>query len=395
MQKSSVVLFVVLALVAGGAIGFVAPRYLGASAGPGTQAAAEAPKPPVARPVAVEVATVRRQPFVRGVSAVGSLRSDESVTLRPEVAGRISEIRFTEGQRVQRGQVLIKLDDSVPRAEFEQARANFSLAKSNFDRSMELQQKGFISKQARDEADNAMKVQQAAMVLAQVKLDKSEIRAPFHGVIGLRSVSVGDYVAVGQDMVPIEAIDALKVDFRMPERYLPQIRNGQALRIMVDAVPDKMFNGSVYAISPLIDAGGRSVVMRAQVRNTAAQLRPGMFARVELQMGGQSEALLVPEAALVPVGDNQFVFRVEEGRAVRVQIEVGERRDGLVEVIRGIEDQDIVVVAGTQKIRDGGAVTVAKPTGTGPATARTDAAPAERGRPAAPSAGPRPAGTRS
>jgi membrane fusion protein (multidrug efflux system) len=370
MQKSSVVLFVVIALVAGGAIGFVAPRYLGPSAGTAPQAAADAPKPPVARPTAVEVAVVRRQPFVRGVSAVGSLRSDESVTLRPEVAGRISEIRFTEGQRVQRGQVLVKLDDSVPRAEFEQARANFSLAKSNFDRSMELQQKGFISKQARDEADNAMKVQQAAMVLAQVKLDKSEIRAPFNGVIGLRSVSVGDYVGVGQDMVPIEAIDALKVDFRMPERYLPQIRNGQALRIMVDAVPDKIFTGSVYAISPLIDAGGRSVVMRAQVRNTAAQLRPGMFARVELQMGGQSEALLVPEAALVPVGDNQFVFRVEEGRAVRVQIEVGERRDGLVEVIRGIEDQDVVVVAGTQKIRDGGAVTVAKP-------------------------GPRPAGTRS
>jgi membrane fusion protein (multidrug efflux system) len=177
----------------------------------------------------------------------------------------------------------------------------------------------------------------------------------------LRNVSTGDYVAVGQDMVNIEAIESLKVDFRVPELYLSQIRPGQVLHITLDAVPGKTFTGSVYAISPLIDAGGRSVVMRAQVKNNAAQLRPGMFARVRLQMGSQTDALMVPESALVPVGDNHFVFTVDSGKASRVQVEVGERRDGYVEVIKGVTEGEKVVIAGTQKIRDGVAVSIAQP----------------------------------
>src|SRR5690606_36587097 len=129
------------------------------------------------------VSSARAILFERGINAVGSLSSNESVRLRPEVAGRVHQLHFQEGQRVQKGQVLISLDDSIPRAEFEQARANFSLADSNYKRSLELQEKGFISKQAKDEVDNALKVQRANMQLAQVKLDKSVIRAPFSGVI--------------------------------------------------------------------------------------------------------------------------------------------------------------------------------------------------------------------
>lgn len=357
MQKSSIFLLVVLALGAGGTIGYLAPGWMSPGAAPSATSASGAPAArPQAKPTVVETVKVERRPLQRGITAVGSLRSDESVTLRPEIAGRIVDIRFTEGQRIQKGQVMVRLDDSVPRAEFEQARANFSLAKSNYDRSMELQQKGFISKQARDEADNAMKVQQAAMVLAQVKLDKNEIRAPFTGMVGLRNVSTGDYVGVGQDLVNIEAIDSLKVDFRIPELYLSEVRTGQALQIALDAVPGKTFVGAVFAINPLIDAGGRSIVMRAQVKNAGAVLRPGMFARVRLQMGSQSHALMVPEAALVPVGEDQFVFVVDGDQATRAQVEVGERRDGYVEVVRGVAEGDQVVVAGTQKIRDGARV---------------------------------------
>ncbi|MDX3904700.1 MAG: efflux RND transporter periplasmic adaptor subunit [Pigmentiphaga sp.] len=361
-MKTSVPLVAVLALAVGAGIGYLSPRFLAEGVPPDTpRAAASAPSDKGGGPqaITVEVRKVARRPFERGITAVGSLRSDESVTLRPEVAGRISQILFKEGQRVQKGQVLIRLDDSVPRAEFEQARANYSLAKSNYDRSIELQQKGFISKQAKDEADNAMKVQEAAMVLAQVRLDKNAIRAPFGGVIGLRNVSVGDYVAVGQDLVALEAIDPLKVDFRIPEIYLPQIRTGQTLEISLDALPDKAFNGTVYAISPLIDTGGRSIVMRAQVKNPGGQLRPGMFARVRLLFDAAAQALAVPEAALVPVGDDQFVYRVREGRAERVQVEVGQRRDALVEITSGLAEGDVVVVAGTQKLRDGVPVKVA------------------------------------
>jgi len=357
MQKSSLIPAVVVALAIGAGVGYFSPRLFvtGAPADGAPRAAesGDAAKAKGPQAVVVEVQKVARRPFERGITAVGSLRSYESVTLRPEVAGRISEIRFTEGQRVSKGQVLVRLDDSVPRAEFEQARANFSLAKSNYDRSIELQQKGFISKQAKDEADNAMKVQQAAMVLAQVRLDKNEIRAPFGGVIGLRNVSMGDYVAVGQDLVALEAIDPLKVDFRIPEIYLSQIRTGQTLEVALDAMPDKAFAGSVYAISPLIDTGGRSIVMRAQVKNPGGQLRPGMFARVKLLLDTPALSLAVPEAALVPIGDDQFVYRVQDGRAERVQVEVGQRSQAMVEITSGLAEGDVIVVAGSQKLRDG------------------------------------------
>ncbi len=355
MQKSSLVSAVVVALAVGAGAGYFSPRLFngGAPAGAPGAAAPDEAKAKGPQAVLVEVQKVARKPFERGITAVGSLRSYESVTLRPEVAGRISEIRFTEGQRVEKGHVLIRLDDSVPRAEFEQARANFTLAKSNYDRSIELQQKGFISKQAKDEADNAMKVQQAAMVLAQVRLDKNDIRAPFGGVIGLRNVSVGDYVGAGQDLVALEAIDPLKVDFRIPEIYLSQIRTGQTLQIALDAMPDKAFGGTVYAISPVIDTGGRSIVMRAQVKNPGGQLRPGMFTRVKLLLDTPAQALAVPEAALVPVGDNQFVYRVQNGRAERVQVEVGQRREAMVEIVSGLAEDDVIVVAGAQKLRDG------------------------------------------
>jgi len=352
MQKSSLVPAVVVALAVGAGVGYFSPRLFHAGA-PAGAAAPDEVKAKGPQAILVEAQKVSRKPFERGITAVGSLRSNESVTLRPEVAGRISEIRFTEGQRVEKGQVLIRLDDSVPRAEFEQARANFTLAKSNYDRSIELQQKGFISKQAKDEADNAMKVQQAAMVLAQVRLDKNDIRAPFGGVIGLRNVSVGDYIGAGQDLVALEAIDPLKVDFRIPEIYLSQIRTGQTLQISLDAMPDKSFGGTVYAISPLIDTGGRSIVMRAQVKNPGGQLRPGMFARVKLLLDTPAQALAVPEAALVPVGDDQFVYRVQNGRAERVQVEVGQRREAMVEIVSGLAEDDVIVVAGAQKLRDG------------------------------------------
>ncbi|VCU71648.1 Multidrug resistance protein MdtA precursor [Pigmentiphaga humi] len=353
MQKNSIVLAVVVALAVGAGAGYYSSRLAGhgSSEGGGSRAAEGEKNAPQA--ILVEAQKVAKRPFERGITAVGSLRSDESVTLRPEVAGRISEIRFTEGQRVQKGQVLIRLDDSVPRAEFEQAKANFSLAKSNYDRSIELQQKGFISKQAKDEADNAMKVQQAAMVLAQVRLDKNEIRAPFGGVIGLRNVSVGDYVGVGADLVALEAIDPLKVDFRIPEIYLSQIRTGQTLQVSLDAMPDRSFGGAVYAISPLIDAAGRAIVMRAQVKNPSGQLRPGMFARVRLILDTPAQALAVPEAALAPVGDDQFVFRVNNGKAERVQVTVGQRQEGMVEIVSGLAEGDLVVVAGMHKLRDG------------------------------------------
>jgi membrane fusion protein (multidrug efflux system) len=309
--------------------------------------------------VTVEAVKVATESMPQTITAVGSLRSDESITVRPEVAGRISAILFNEGQRVGKGATLVKLDPSINAADVEQARANLKLAKSKFDRAVDLAKSNFISGQARDEAENNLRVAEAALQLAEAKLAKTEIKAPFSGIIGLRVVSVGDYVKEGADVVNLEAIDPLKVDFRVPEIYLMQVQVGQPLEVSLDALPGKTYEGKVFAINPLVDATGRSIVIRAQVRNADTALRPGMFARVRLITRDQREALVVPEQAIVPQGDEQYVFRIVDGKALRVKVAVGRRRDGKVEILGGLSGGDTVVSAGQLKLRDGVPVAVA------------------------------------
>jgi membrane fusion protein (multidrug efflux system) len=273
-----------------------------------------------------------------------------------EVAGRVAQINFEEGQPVVLGQSLVLLDDEVAQAEFAQAEANFALAQSRYERSNRLQTAGFVSKEAREDAQNQLKLQQAALNLSQAKLDKTRILAPFDGVIGLRTVSVGEYVTPGQAIAPLEAVDTLKADFRLPERYIADVALNQTLELQVDARPGQLFVGEVYAISPLIEEGGRSILVRARVDNDQGLLRPGMFARVQL-ITEESMAVVVPESALSPVGQSQYVYRISEGQAERVLVQIGERRAGLVEVIEGLDAGDEVVVAGLQRIRPGVPVT--------------------------------------
>ena len=330
---------------------------VGGTAGQSSVSEAKAPAA-AAAPTPVEVASVETISLQQSITAVGSLRSDESVTLRPEVAGRISAINFVEGQRVAKGATLVRLDAAVNQAELQQARANHTLGKSKFDRAVDLAKSNFISGQARDEAENNYKVAEAALALVEARLAKMEIKAPFSGMIGLRSVSVGDYVKEGADLVNLESIDALKVDLRVPEVYLRQVRAGQPVEITLDAYPNKTWEGSVLAVNPLVDAAGRSVVIRAQVKNQDASLRPGMFARVRLITKDVAQALVVPEQALVPQGNEQFLFKIVDNRAVRVKVEVGQRREGKAEIVNGVAVGDVVVTAGQQRLREGAVVKV-------------------------------------
>jgi len=241
----------------------------------------------------------------------------------------------------------------------QQAKANLTLAKAKYERAVDLQKQGFISGQARDEAENNLKVAEAALALTTARLAKTQIQAPFSGIIGLRSVSVGDYVKEGQEIVNLEAIDPLKVDFRLPEVYLKQVQVGQTLQVSLDALPGRTYEGRVFAINPLVDAAGRAIVIRAQVRNADTALRPGMFARVRLLTKDKRDAVVLPEQALVPLGEEQFVFRVVDGKAARTKVEVGQRRDGRVEIVKGVTPGETIVTAGQLKIRDGVPVTVA------------------------------------
>ena len=360
MNKPTLAVTVALVVAIAGGGGYWFGAYRSTMPSPSAQSASTRPSPaPAGAPPLVEAARVQLQALPQTITTVGSLRSDESITVRPEVAGRINAILFKEGQRVAKGSTLIRLDPAINAAEVQQARANLKLAQSKYQRAVDLARQNFISGQAKDEAENNLRVAEAAVALADARLAKTEIKAPFAGMIGLRVVSVGDYVKEGADVVNLEAIDPLKVDFRVPEIYLSQVQVGQTLNVALDALPGKTFEGKVTALNPLIDAAGRSIVIRAVVHNSGTALRPGMFARVTLITRDDKDALVIPEQAIVPQGDEQYVFRVVDGKVARVKVDVGRRRDSRVEVLKGLARDDVVVTAGQLKLRDGMAVTIA------------------------------------
>lgn len=306
--------------------------------------------------VAVEAATVEAGPLTEQITAVGSLVSNESVTVSPEIAGRITKINFNEGTRVDQGSILFELDSAIYLAQVADAEAKMKLAQQNSSRAKELGE--YATGRSRDEALSNVAVSQAAVDLAKTQLDKTKIYAPFGGIIGIRRVSVGEFVTVGQDLVGLQDIEPIKAEFRVPEKFLPAVEVGQSIQVGVDAFPEKVFEGKVYAIDPQIDINGRSLLVRAQLPNNDRILRPGLFARVTLILKLKEDALSVPEQALMPEGEEQFVFKVVDNKATRTKVRIGTRREGRVEIVEGLDKGDRVVTAGHLKIRDGASVSV-------------------------------------
>ncbi len=354
-KKHLVAIFAAVGLLALGGYAY----YVNQSAPPVPQAPAGGPTPgkaggpPGGFAIGVDTVKVASSVFVDEVAAVGSLKSNESVVLRPEIAGRLAAIHLREGMPAARGSVLVALDASTQAAELRQAEANLALSQANHRRTEELYEKKFVSARARDEAAANLKVLEAAVALAQARLQKTQIRAPFAGIVGIRNVSVGDYVKEGQELVNIEDIGSLKVDFRLPESYLSRLRKGQSVEVSTDAMPGQVFKGMLDAIDPLLDASGRAISLRARLDNPDLKLRPGMFVRVRLAFGGERQGLAVPEEALMPAGNDNFVFKVAEGKAQRVMVKIGQRRGATVEITEGLKAGDEVVSAGQMKLRDG------------------------------------------
>ena len=323
-----------------------------------TVAAAE---PPPAMPV--EGVTVSPRALNQVVEAVGSLVANETVVIRPEVAGRISRFGFTEGQPVKAGVVLVQLDDSVQAAQLARAKATLALAQSDYQRRAELLQKQLISQTEFDQTASQLKVAQADVALAEAQLGKMRVRAPFDAVIGVRSVSPGAMVQAGQDLVTLVDVHPIKLDFRIPERYLANVRVQQEVELTLDALPGRTFTGKVFAIDPQLDEKGRSLILRAQVPNPKNELKPGLFARVALVLASKSDALMVPEQALVPNADgSRTLYRVIDGKVVITPVKTGVRRNGEVEITDGLNAGDTVITAGHMKVQPGMAVTIIPPT---------------------------------
>ncbi|MBP6762689.1 MAG: efflux RND transporter periplasmic adaptor subunit, partial [Thauera sp.] len=332
-RRSVFIALCVFALALVAAYGWYAnqPRAVGTAAAPATGGGL------AAAPVTVEVAAVERRAMAYDVSAVGSLVSNESVVLRPEIAGRIARIGFRDGEAVQGGAVLVELDSAVQRAELQQARARLTLASANSRRTEDLFARNFVSQSSRDNARAELDLARANLDLAQARLDRTVIRAPFAGVVGIRSVSPGDFVQDGDALINLEDIATLKLDFRLPELYLDRVQQGQVLELRTDVLPDEIFAARVDAIDPLVDAQGRALRLRASLVNPGWRLRPGVFVRVRLVLAERPDVLVVPEAALVAApGNVQFVYQVLEGKAQRVDVSTGMRRDAVVEIVSGL-----------------------------------------------------------
>lgn len=316
-------------------------------------------------PAPVEVARVEPTRLADDTQAVGTLRARQGVILRPEVSGRIRTLQFADGQRVRKGQLLVQLDDTLQQAQLKQAEASAAIARTNLQRSRELAAQNFVSQSAVDQNAAALEVAQAQVALAQAQIGRMKVFAPFDGVSGIRSVNVGDYVKDGADVVMIEDLSALWVDFRLPERFLARLSPGQAIELTIDALPGRKFQARVDAIDAQLDANGRSILVRGRMANTDGSLRGGMFARVRAVFEVREAALVVPEEALVPVGDRHLVFKVVDAPgdgggkvAQRSPVRIGMRVPGKVEILEGVEAGDTVVVAGQARLMRGESVPV-------------------------------------
>ncbi len=322
----------------------------------GIQMNANNPAPKAAGGVVVVEATEVQPADIQDViTAIGTLRSAESVVMKSEISGRIAAVSFSDGSRVAKGDTLITFDASIQEAQVNQAKAERDLAAAKLKRTQDLFDKKFLSAAALDDARASEQIAQAKLALAQATLGKMSLRAPFSGVIGIRQVSVGDYIKEGADLVNLEDTSSMKVDFRVPEQASGRLRVGQIVGLQSDAFLGQSFPAKVTAVDSAVDPLGRSLLMRAELRDVSQRLKPGMFMRVTLVLETRKNALTIPEESVVTQQGRLLVFKVVDGKAVSTPVVTGLRvtnKDkAVVEVVKGLAAGDVVVTAGQIKIR--------------------------------------------
>ncbi|MFZ9410788.1 MAG: efflux RND transporter periplasmic adaptor subunit [Burkholderiaceae bacterium] len=322
----------------------------------GIQMNANNPAPKAAGGVVVVEATEVQPADIQDViTAIGTLRSAESVVMKSEISGRIAAVSFSDGSRVAKGDTLITFDASIQEAQVNQAKAERDLAAAKLKRTQDLFDKKFLSAAALDDARASEQIAQAKLALAQATLGKMSLRAPFSGVIGIRQVSVGDYIKEGADLVNLEDTSSMKVDFRVPEQASGRLRVGQIVGLQSDAFVGQSFPAKVTAVDSAVDPLGRSLLMRAELRDVSQRLKPGMFMRVTLVLETRKNALTIPEESVVTQQGRLLVFKVVDGKAVSTPVVTGLRvtnkGKAVVEVVKGLAAGDVVVTAGQIKIR--------------------------------------------
>src|SRR5437016_11304023 len=292
----------------------------------------------------VEVAVARVDTVRDEIAATGQIEAVQSIDLRPEVDGRIVEIPVHEGQEVDEGTPLFKVDDAQLQAEVAQLAAQRDLAQQALARAKELAQQNASSAADLEQAEATARSAQAQYDLQRIRLDRTTVRAPFAGVVGQRYVSLGDYVTTSTRLASLHTVNPQRATFQVPERFARLLRPGQGVTFRVAALPGRDVTGEVDFVDPVVQLPGRTILVKARVPNGQRLLQPGMFIEARLVTAVRSNAIVIPEDAVVPLQGTSFVWVVSDGKAERHPVALGVRTPGFVEVTSGVEAGQAVVV---------------------------------------------------
>lgn len=340
---------VALILVVSGVAGAVAFRTLG------TDTVAQNTGE---RPASVVNTVLPERDTVRDVvKAVGSLRALNAVELTTEVSGRVIELNLETGERVEKGQLLLRLDDRQARADLAIIEAQLADARRQYERARQLRSNNSISQSQVDELRTAVDVAEAQRESARVRLENHRIKAPFAGVVGLSDISVGAYLTSGTSVTTLDSTDQMELNFAVPERFLGEVALAQPVNGQSPAYPDQTFGGKLAELGTRINELSRTLPVRALIDNPEGKLRPGQFMSATLTLR-EREALVIPEQAVLIRGDEQYVFVAEDGIARRASVTLGSRMPGRVEVVDGLTMEDRVIVTGQDRLSSGDRISV-------------------------------------
>jgi membrane fusion protein (multidrug efflux system) len=319
--------------------------------------------PMVMPPTTVSSAVVKEEDWAPTLSAIGSVSAVQGAVVSAELGGVVSEINFQSGGVAKKGDVLMRLDSSAEEAQLHTAEADLELAKANLERERDLAARKVVSKQELDTAQSTFGQKQGAVDNMRAFITKKQIRAPFDGMLGIRQVNVGQMINSGQQVVQLTALDRVYVDFALPQQNLPQLAAGYEARVHADALPGREFKGKVTAINSMVDNVTRNISLQATLDNSAHELRPGMFVKVDVILPEKSKTLVIPGSAVsyAPYGNSVFVIDKKkdpktgkESQSLRQAfVRIGEARGDFVAVTEGLKAGDVVVSTGVFKLRNG------------------------------------------
>jgi membrane fusion protein (multidrug efflux system) len=301
----------------------------------------------------VDVDTARAQSVVEAVRANGRVEAIQSIELRPDEQGRITRLLFREGQRVAAGAPLVKIDDALLRAQAERAAAERDLAQQQLERMQRLRAENASSPADLERAQAAARSAEGALNVLRLQIERTTVRAPFAGVVGQRFVSLGDWVTSATRLLTLQTVDPQHVVIDVPERHAVRLARGQQIDFSVAAQPGRTFRGRVEFIDPVVQQAGRTITVKALAPNPDAVLRPGMFIEARLATSTREGAIVIPEDAVQPLRTANVVWAVVDGKASRREVRIGERSQGVAEVLSGVQAGELVVVGGLERMAEG------------------------------------------